>query len=119
MLKCHARAANGTDSLGKAELLNEQFKSVFISEPVDDLPDKGPIPYPTMPDISITTQGIGNLLNDLKIHKASGPDTISARILKEISDIIAPILQIIFQISFNTCRVTTDWTIAYVTPVLR
>ena len=72
-----------------------------------------------MPDISITTQGIENLLNDLKIHKACGPDTISARILKETSDIIAPILQIIFQISLNTGRVPTDWTTAYVTPIFK
>ena len=57
-----------TDSFGKAELLNEQFKSVFTSEPADDLPHKGPSPYLTMPDISITTRGIENLLNDIKIH---------------------------------------------------
>ena len=51
-----------TDSLGKAELLNKQFKSVFIIEPAGDLPNKGPSPYPTMPDITITSQGIENLL---------------------------------------------------------
>ena len=96
-----------TDSLGKAKLLNEQFKSVFTSEPADDLPDKGPSPYPTMPDISITTQGIENLLNDLKIHKASGHDTINAIEFSK-SYIIAPILQIISQISLNTGRVPTD-----------
>ena len=108
-----------TDSLGKTELLNEQFKSVFTSEPTDDLPDKGTSPYPTMPDISVITQRIKNLLNDLKIHKTSGPDTIRARILKKTSDIIAPILQIIFQISLNTGRVPTDWTTAYVTPIFK
>ena len=108
-----------TDSLGKTELLNEQFKSVFTSEPTDDLPDKGPSPYPTMPDISVITQRIKNLLNDLKIHKTSGPDTIRARILKKTSDIIAPILQIIFQISLNTGRVPTDLTTVYVTPIFK
>ena len=65
-----------TDSIGKAKLLNEQFKSVFTSEPADDLPDKCPSPYPTMPGISITIPGIENLLNDLKIHKACCLDTI-------------------------------------------
>ena len=81
-----------TNSLGKAELLNEQFKSVFTIEPVGDLPNKGPSPYPTMPNITVTSQGIENLLNGLKTHKASGPDVLSATILKETSDIIAPIL---------------------------
>ena len=45
-----------------------------------------------MPDIIITSQGIENLLNGLKTHKASGPDAISTTILKQTSDIIAPIL---------------------------
>ena len=61
---------------GKAELLNKQFKSVFTIEPAGDFPNKGPSPYPTMPDITITSQGIENLLNGLKTHKASGPDAI-------------------------------------------
>ena len=61
-----------------------------------------------MPDINITLQGIENLLNGLNIHKASGPDAISARMLKMTSDIIAPILQIVFQTSLTTGRVPTD-----------
>ena len=108
-----------TDSFGKAELLNKQFKSVFTNEPAGDLPNKGPSPYPSMPDIIITLQGIKNLLNGLKTHKASGPDTISATILKETNDIIAPILQVIFQISLDTGRVPVDWTTAFVTPIFK
>ena len=42
---------------------------------------------------------------------------ISATILKETSDIIAPILQVIFQISLDTGRVPADWTTASVTPI--
>ena len=57
-------------------------------EPAGDPPNKGPSPYPTMPDITITSQGIENLLNGLKTYKASGPDAISATILKETSDIV-------------------------------
>ena len=86
-----------TNSLDKAELLNRQFKSVFTNEPLNNLPDKGPSPHPTMPEISVTCQGIENLLNGLQIHKATGPDAISAKILRATSDIIAPILQIIFR----------------------
>ena len=90
-----------TDSLGKAELLNQQFKSVFTNEPAGDLPNKGSSPHPIMPDISITLQGVVNLLNGLNTHKASDPDAISVTILKETSDIIAAILQTIFQISLD------------------
>ena len=76
-----------------------------------------------MPDIIVTSQGIENLLNGLKTHKASGPDALSATILKETSDVIAPIymyiLQVIFQISLDTGRVPADWTTAFVTPIFK
>ena len=108
-----------TDSFDKAELLNQHFKSVFTNEPATDLPDKGPSPHPIMPEISITCQGIENLLNGLQTHKATGPDAIGATILKATGDIIAPILQIIFQTSLNTGRVPADWNAALVTPVFK
>ena len=46
----------------------------------------------------------------LQTYKATVPDAISATILKTTSDTIAPILQIIFQISLDTGRVPADWT---------
>jgi len=70
-----------------------------------------------MPDINITLQGIVNLLNGLKTHKAAGPDAISATLLKETSDIIVPILQIIFHAFLDTGKVPIDWTTAYITPI--
>ena len=73
-------------------MLNQQFKSVFTNKPLSNLPDKGPSPHSTMPEISVTCQGIENLLNGLQTHKAAGPDAISAKILRATSDIIAPIL---------------------------
>ena len=45
--------------------------------------------HPTIENVTISTMGILKLLNELK---ACGPDGISARILKETSDVIAPIL---------------------------
>ena len=51
------------------------------------LPDKGPSPHPTMPEIFITNSGISKLLQNLNIHKAMGPDQINAKILRELQDI--------------------------------
>ena len=59
------------------------------------------------------------MLNGLQTHKATGLDAISAKILRATSDIIAPILQIIFQTSLNTARVPADWTTAFVTPIFK
>jgi len=56
------------------------------------LPDKGPRPHPQMENISITTPGILTLLQNLNIHKASGPDRISTTLLNETEEVMAPIL---------------------------
>ena len=66
-----------TDSIDKAEVLNSFFQSVFTHEQGTELPNKGPSPYPSMSDINVTIQGIVKLLNNLNVHKASGPDLVS------------------------------------------
>jgi len=55
----------------------------------------------------------------LKPHKAPGPDNISPRVLKELRDVIAPILQIIFQQSINTGQVPSDWREANIAAVFK
>ena len=67
----------------------------------------------------LTTSGIDALLSNLKIHKATGPDGISARVLKEMHSSIAPILKVIFDCCLNTGVVTNDWKIANVTPLFK
>ena len=58
----------------KAEILNQQFTSVFTQEPPGPLPDKGPSPHPTMP-ICISEEGIEKMLQNIKPDKAAGPDS--------------------------------------------
>ena len=87
-----------TDGIDKAEVLNSYFQSVFTHELDTELPDKGPSPYPSMSNINITIQGIVKLLNGLNVHKASGPDMISTRFLKETADVIAQLLQVILKV---------------------
>ena len=72
-----------------------------------------------MPDITVTTLGIEKLLNNLKVNKATGPDNIPARILKNCSSAVAPILQKIFQKSISTGTIPQDWRIANVSPVFK
>ena len=57
--------------------------------------------------------------SNLKPAKASGPDLVSARILKLALVDIAPVLCIIFQQSYNTGEVPLDWQQANVTAVFK
>ena len=60
----------------KAEILNDQFQSVYTQEDTDNIPDKGPSPFTSMHEISINSNGVKKLLKDLKPYKAPGPDGI-------------------------------------------
>jgi hypothetical protein len=55
--------------------------------------------HPIKEDINIFVNGIEKLLLNLNIHKATGPDGVTPRILKELAAYIAPILCIIFRSS--------------------
>ena len=52
-------------------------------------------------------------------NKATGPDELPARVLKETAVQIAPIITHIFQQSYNTCvsKLPNDWLQAMVTPI--
>jgi hypothetical protein len=101
------------DTMQKANILNEQFKSVFTTctESIDNIPNKGASPHPVIPSLTITTHGIQKLFNNINphTHKASGPDNISGRILKDPQNFTAPIFTIIFQKSRLTGCVPSDW----------
>ena len=76
-------------------------------------------PYPSMPEIKVNKEDVTKLLHKLNPSKASGPDLIPARILKELAVEIAPFLTTIFQESFNTGTVPRDWRIANVTAIFK
>ena len=58
-------------------------------------------------------------MKDLNPHKAAGPDQIKPLVLQKLRDVIAPILQVIFQRSLNTGRVPKDWSTAFVCPLFK
>ena len=83
-------------TLMKAEILNQQFFSVFNKDDNSTFPDLRLGPHPTMPDIEFSTTGIQKILTNLNIKKAQGPDGITARYLTKLAPIVAPCLQRIF-----------------------
>ena len=108
-----------SDNKSKAEILNEQFQSVFTKEIINNFPNKGKSPYSTMEDIKINSKGVHTLLKNLKPHKAIGPDSIPSCILKAAADQLAPILTEIYQTSLNTGVVPQDWKDAHVVPLFK
>ena len=67
-----------------------------------------------MGENTVDSKGVLKLLNGLKVHKAHG---LSARVLKECSSEIAPILAYIYNESLTRGNVPDDWRQANVAPV--
>ncbi|XP_072042006.1 uncharacterized protein [Amphiura filiformis] len=99
------KASNGisySDSTTKANILNDQFSSVFnMNEDETTIKDKGSSPHSVMDPIIIHPDGIHKLLAGLQIHKACGPDEIPTRLLKVLADELTPVISLFFQASLN------------------
>ena len=115
-----------TDPKQKSNSLNKQFQSVFseatnitTSEFVNSNYMQDTHNYPVMHDITITPPGIEKLLSKLDPSKASGPDEIKPRLLKNLAHELSPILTLIFQKSLDTGEVPTDWRTAHVSPIYK
>ncbi|KGL78094.1 RNA-directed DNA polymerase from mobile element jockey, partial [Tinamus guttatus] len=62
---------------------------------------------------------IRDYLGKLDTHKSMGPDGIHPRVLRELAEVIAQLLFIIFERSWKVGEVPEDWTKASVTPVFK
>ena len=103
----------------KANILNDQFQKAFTPLTTDPIPNKGQSNHPTMPTIQVTLNGVDKLLAKIQPHKATGPDEIQGRVLKECKTAIAPVLTRIFNTSLKTGKIPDDWRHANVCPVYK
>ena len=69
-----------SDSQVKADIINEQFSSVFTIEDTTSVLDMDPSPHPDMADITIHEPGVRKILLNLKVPQC--PDEIPAKLLK-------------------------------------
>ena len=103
----------------KAEILNRQFSSVFTADqPGEQTTLSGPA-YPPLRQLVVNVKGIEKLLQEINPSKASGPDQVPCRILRELSVELAPVLTAIFTQSLETGMLPSAWRTAYVTPVFK
>ena len=72
-----------------------------------------------MGEITVDPKGVLKLLNNLNIHKAPGPDGLSARMLKECSSEAPPMMALIYNESLAQGTVPDDWRQANVAQVFK
>ncbi|KAK4806795.1 hypothetical protein QYF61_005591 [Mycteria americana] len=104
----------------KLEAFNAFFASVFNNtdrpwaarSPESEDHDCGSSAFPF-----VDTEIVRDQLYQLYVHKSMGPDGIHPRVLKELADIMAGPLSIIYQRSWGSGEVPADWKLANVIPV--
>ena len=91
------------DDTEKANILNSQFSSVF-SKPNGLTPPLVGHRCTSMPDILVNLAGGRKFLKDLNPNKASEPDGISSKFLKELGNEIALGLTLVMQASISNSK---------------
>ena len=114
-----SNGVNHSDSVKKANILNDQFTSVFTKEDLSTVPELNSTDHPSVHPIVVSRKGVLKLLQDINPHKDTGPDDIPGRLLKTLSDEVVDIPCMIFQASLDQGKIPTAWKQAYISPIFK
>ena len=107
------------DDVAKANLLLNQFSSVFTREPDGEIPRIKQRTSIKIPDLIITVEMVTDALKKIKVNKSCGPDNLHPRLLLELADIIALPVTILFNETLKEGKLPKDWKLAYITGVFK
>ncbi len=114
------KGINETNAKNKANLFNTFFFDNFTTEDIgDELPAVDSFLNPNLNQIVVSVAEVRLALESLDPSKATGPDEISCRILKECAAQLAPSLTKLFNKSLSLGKVPELWKYANVVPVFK
>ena len=109
-----------TTDTEKANILNNQFLSVFTREDTTNIPEFDPLPFTsTLNNVNISSNEVKKKLSKLKTDKSCGPDGVHPLILNKLADSMSIPLAIIYQISISTGKVPSQWKEGVVTALFK
>ena len=105
--------------LDKAAAFNDYFYSNFTRSDDNDLPDIPIYENLNLECVDFFPREVRAVLRNLDKSKASGPDNISPRVLRECSDNLCYSLALLFGISMQQGKLPDTWKLANVVPVFK
>ena len=108
-----------TDPKEQAQILNDQYTSVFTQGDDAEIEPTEPRTEKKMENICITEEIVMKKIEALNEVSATGPDGIPARVLKELKNEIVTPLTILFQTSIANAQIPDEWRDAEVTPIYK
>lgn len=104
-----------------ADLFNTYFQSVQKLPSADNCfeDNRDVITTSDLPSFEVTNAEVKHYLNTIDVNKATGPDGISGRLLKECADEICDSLTKLFNKSLRTGVVPTEWKLANIIPLYK
>ena len=100
-------------------IVHLRFEGKYLLLPYTEIPEMKGDPFPTIDDLTIDTEGVRKLLEEVNPRKASGPDGVSSHILRELNKELAPIIRYIFNQSLETGDIPTDWLTANISAIFK
>ena len=73
---------------------------------------------PFMDDV-VSKDGVTKLLKGLNPSKASGPNDLHPRVLKELATELGPVFAYLFQQSIDTSEIPKEWSVANICPLFK
>ena len=103
----------------KANSLNDFFSMCFNTsyQPISTIMTSAINGHECSPQLLCTEEEVQSILKSLDTSKASGPDGVSARMLKSTADVIAPSVTKLFKFSIHCCHPPFCWMVSSVVPI--
>ncbi|GAB0210211.1 mitochondrial enolase superfamily member 1 [Grus japonensis] len=111
-----------TQDMEKAEVLNDFFASVFASKSSSHTAQvtegKGR-DWENAEPPTVGEDQVREYLRNLKVHKSMGPDEMHPWVLRQKADEVARPLSLIFEKSWQSGEVPTNWERGSITPIFK